>query len=163
MENTTLPTGAMAGQHFTPETPVKVALRTLRSLGTLVGHLDPPTLTDAVLEKREFETTKAGTQYLIPHYHLVPGKGIEKDGDALIVNYVRGVTDDPNWPQQPGVLNETLLEMIKADLTFKANEVPDDNTLCAIEAIKLANMFLAIRQIERTKTNVLNTSQQTPK
>lgn len=111
----------------------------------------------SISDKQRFVSTVPGSIYHLPIYTL--GKqGIEQTGEGLPILYIRGVTNNPEHPVQDGVLNETLLAMIKFDLELKNKEVPSEYTEQAIYHIGQALHYQEQRAASRMANNTLNTN-----
>ena len=120
--------------------------------------------------KRNFITVEPGTTYKLPKYRVVDGKGIQEvstleDNDDFAYNqtitFVRGDKTDNGEiiPRVDGILHETLLAMMIADLKYKNNLVPNRHTSIAITHLEEALFRLEERVREREINGTLGTYQ----
>lgn len=108
--------------------------------------------------KEDFEIIEEGTQYDLPMYKVVNGKGIERMDGAVPVHFLRGSKlGDQFIEKRNGTLHEHLLAMMIHDLKFKSNLVPSRETSLAITKLEEALMWLRQRQIDRLKREVEGT------
>ena len=110
-------------------------------------------------KSKDFKTLELGSSYELPMYEVVPGIGLTKTNNTLIVNYVRA-KDSENIKKQEGVINETLLGMILTDLEYKYSLVPSEQTKEVIEHLKQSLVLLSQRTIQRTDAGVVDTYKQ---
>ena len=106
------------------------------------------------LDKEHFQIDHVGGIYSIPKYKAVPNQPIELTGEFLQVPFVNmhvGIE---------GVLHESLLSMMIADLTRKNSLVPSEETKQMIINLKQALHWARARHIDRTQRNVINTSEE---
>ena len=108
-------------------------------------------------KSKDFKTLELGSSYELPMYEVVPGVGLTKTDNTLIVNYVRGAKDSENIKKQEGVINETLLGMILTDLEYKYSLVPSEQTKKVIEHLKQSLVLLSQRTKQRTDAGVVDT------
>ena len=111
------------------------------------------------MSKREFTTVIEGTHYELPIWEVVDGKGIEiVPSLGQTIQFVRGSklgTEDVEKKQ--GILHETLLSMMIADLKFKQTLVPGREAAVAITKLQEALHWMEERQRERESRNVVGT------
>lgn len=108
--------------------------------------------------KEDFDIIEEGTQYELPNYKVVDGKGIEEVYPGQIVKFVRGSKlkgDDVE--KREGTLHEHLLGMMIHDLQYKNSLVPSREGSLIITKLQEALGWLRQRQIDRTKRNVEGT------
>jgi len=124
--------------------------------------------------KRKFSVVELGTTYKLPKYRVVDGKGIEevtiamgfhdfsKDcpGEDLLnqtITFVRGDKSNNETPRVEGILHESLLAMMIADLKYKNGLVPNKHTACAITHLEDALFRLEERVREREINGTIGT------
>ncbi len=108
--------------------------------------------------KDDFETIKDSKGYLLPKYNVIDGKGIEKTGEKLKLEFVKGSRlGCENIEKNDGILHETLLSVMIVDLKNKNKLVPSDETIAAINYLESALFQLYKRQINRAKDGILGT------
>ena len=47
-------------------------------------------------KSKDFKTLELGSSYELPMYEVIPGVGLTKTDNTLVVNYVRGAKDSEN-------------------------------------------------------------------
>lgn len=110
------------------------------------------------MSKREFKTIEEGTTYALPTWEVIDGKGIERTGAQAIIQFVRGSKQkDEEVEKRPGILHETLLSMMIADLKFKNSLVPSRESATAITKLQEALHWIEERQRERETREVVGT------
>lgn len=110
--------------------------------------------------KRAFKTIELGTQYQIPVYKVVDGKGIEETGDLLSINFVRGSKlKDEDVAKREGILHEHLLSVMIEDLKYKSSLFPSRETSIVITKLEEARHWLEERQKAREAAGVIGTYQ----
>lgn len=110
--------------------------------------------------KEDFTIVEEGTQYLLPVYEVVDGKGIVPTGENIALNFVRGSKlKDEKVPKREGTLHEHLLAAMIHDLQYKNKLVPSREGSVTITKLQEALQWLRERQIERTKRDVVGTYQ----
>ncbi len=108
--------------------------------------------------KEDFETLEEGTSYKLPKYQVVDGKGIERTGNFVELDFVRGSKlGSENVEKREGTLHEHLLSCMIEDLKFKHKLVPSKEGACTITKLEEALHWLRARQIDRAKRSVLGT------
>ena len=108
--------------------------------------------------KEDFLIKVEGTEYDLPIYQVIDGKGIERTGSFLKLNFVRGSKlGDEKVEKKDGTLHEHLLSAMIHDLRFKHDLVPSRETALAITKLEEALMWLRQRQIDRLNRNVEGT------
>jgi len=125
--------------------------------------------------KRNFITVEQGTTYDLPKYRVVDGVGIVPLTDTLLlkenksenvsypfyqtITFVRGdKTDNGKVIERvDGILHETLLAMMIADLKYKNGLVPNKHTACAITHLEDALFRLEERVREREINGTIGT------
>lgn len=108
--------------------------------------------------KNDFSVVEEGTQYLVPCYEVVDGKGIEPTGDTLAINFVRGSKlREEEVAKREGTLHEHLLAVMIHDLKYKNSIVPSREGSLAITKLQEAQSWLLARQIERKSRQVEGT------
>jgi hypothetical protein len=108
--------------------------------------------------KEDFEIIEEGTRYALPNYIVIDGKGIEKSGSTMLLQFVRGSklgTEDVE--KKEGTLHEHLLAMMIHDLKFKNTLVPSREGSLIITKLEEALGWLRQRQIDRIKREVIGT------
>jgi hypothetical protein len=112
------------------------------------------------VNKRAFKTVEQGTEYEVPIYEVVDGKGIEETGESLTLKFVRGSKlKDEDVEKREGTLHEHVLSVMIEDLKFKHTLVPSKETACAITHLQEAQHWLEERVIVREAAGVLGTYQ----
>lgn len=110
--------------------------------------------------KEDFEILENGTRYNLPKYRVVDGKGIERTGDFLSLEFVRGSKlGSENVEKKEGTLHEHLLSAMIHDLKFKNSLVPSREGSIVITKLQEALQWLRERQIDRVKRDVEGTYQ----
>jgi len=111
--------------------------------------------------KRKFNVVELGTSYELPNYKVVDGKGIEEIKEAIplhqTITFVRGDKSNAKIPRVEGILHESLLAMMIADLKYKNGLVPNKHTACAITHLEDALFRLEERVREREIEGTLGT------
>ena len=75
----------------------------------------------------EFQTLVPGTQYSLPVYRIIAGKGMERTDKQVEIEFVRGSNRETDTTERSsGVLLETLLAMAIADVLYKQEIVPSE-------------------------------------
>lgn len=121
--------------------------------------------------KRNFITVEPGTTYRLPKYQITDN-GLEEailvesmedsiniSKNCLDVSFVRGDKNNRDVPRVDGIVHETLLAMMIADLKYKNNLVPNRHTSIAITHLEDALFRLEEREIERKINGTLGTYQ----
>lgn len=104
----------------------------------------------------DFETTEQGAKYRLPKYRVVVDKGLERTGDYSEVAFVRGsVQPKAAVEHRDGVLHETLLKMIIADLEFKSTLVQSDQAERMLLHLRIALDVMNARTYRRQLGGVL--------
>jgi hypothetical protein len=112
----------------------------------------------AATNKRAFNTVENGTQYELPIYRVVDGKGIEETGEVLPLLFVRGSKlKDEVVEKREGTLHEHLLSAMIHDLKFKNGLVPSRETATAITNLEQALHWLEEREKARASQGVVGT------
>lgn len=110
--------------------------------------------------KENFDILENGSQYVLPKYKVVDGKGLEEVFPGQDLQFVRGSKlGTEEVEKREGTLHEHLLSVMIHDLTFKNGLVPSRETSVAITKLQEALMWLRQRQIDRLKRNVQGTYQ----
>lgn len=110
--------------------------------------------------KEDFTTLEEGTQYLLPMYQVIDGKGIERIGKEMKINFVRGSKlKGEDVPRREGTLHEHLLAMMIKDLQYKNSLVPSREGSLVITKLQEALGWLRQRQVDRIQRNVEGTYQ----
>ena len=110
--------------------------------------------------KEDFEIKTNGSEYILPEYRVVDGKGIEKTSGEQEIRFVRGSKlADEEVEKKEGTLHEHLLAMMIHDLEFKNGLVSSNEGEQVIIKLKEALGWLRQRQIDRNKRNVQGTYQ----
>lgn len=108
--------------------------------------------------KRIFNIIEKATEYDLPNYHVIDGKGIEPDGSYTKIVFVRGSKlAEENVEKKTGVLHETLLAMAIEDLTEKSKLVPSRETSLAITKLQEALFWLEERHRNRVAAGTIGT------
>ena len=109
--------------------------------------------------KEDFTVLEEGTQYELPQYEVIDGKGIKMiDGPGQLISFVRGSKlAGEDVPKREGTLHEHLLAMMIYDLQYKNKLVPSREGSLIITKLQEALGWLRQRQIDRTKRNVVGT------
>lgn len=86
-----------------------------------------------------FDILEQGTRYRLPKYRVVDDKGIEATGDYTELAFIRGSTDPgAGIAKSDGILHETLLAMVIADLEYKHSLVPADEGARMLDHLRSA-------------------------
>ena len=111
------------------------------------------------MSKREFITIEEGTTYGLSKWEVIDGKGIIDTGALHEITFVRGDKEDNGTiiPRVDGVLHETLLSMMIADLKFKNSLVPSRESSLAITKLEEGLMWMEERQRNRVAAGVQGT------
>ncbi|NET30654.1 MAG: hypothetical protein F6K19_01450 [Cyanothece sp. SIO1E1] len=110
--------------------------------------------------KEDFNIVEDGTQYLLPCYEVIDGKGIEKTQEVVALNFVRGSKlKGEDVTKREGTLHEHLLSCMIHDLKFKNGLVPSREGSIVITKLQEALQWLRERQIDRVKREVVGTYQ----
>ena len=108
--------------------------------------------------KEEFHIVEEGTQYLLPCYEVIDGKGIAMTDNDIALNFVRGSKlMDEEVARREGTLHEHLLACMIHDLKYKNSLVPSREGSIVITKLQEALQWLRERQIDRAKREVLGT------
>lgn len=109
--------------------------------------------------KRNFTTIEEGTEYQLPVYEVIDGKGIEVvEGKHVSLNFVRGSkAGDEVVEKREGTLHEHLLSAMIADLQFKNKLVPSREGSLIITNLQQARLWMHERQIDRISRDVAGT------
>lgn len=108
--------------------------------------------------RNNFGIVEEGTQYELPQYKVVEGKGLEEVSSPLLVNFVRGSKlGEEEVPKRTGTLHEHLLSMMIHDLRYKNSLVPSEEGTMAIINLQEAYLWLLQRQIDRKQRQVEGT------
>ncbi len=111
------------------------------------------------MDKTSFNTIEKGCLYALPQYK-VNQVGIQPTGEFVYIPFIRG-SKDPNEAvdRQEGILHETLLAMILADLEYKNKLVPSREGSLAITNVEQALLWLQRRQQKREQAGTQGTYQ----
>lgn len=110
--------------------------------------------------KEDFEILENGTHYRLPKYNVVDGRGIERTGNFVNLEFVRGSKlKDEQVERREGTLHEHLLSAMIHDLKFKNGLVPSREGSLTITKLEEALQWLRTRQIDRAKRAVVGTYQ----
>ncbi len=109
--------------------------------------------------KEHFDIIEEGTEYQLPVYKVVDGKGIEEVPNQFqTLKFVRGSKlGEEEVEKRRGTLHEHLLSVMIHDLKFKSQLVPSRETSIVIRNLEEALMWLRQRQIDRLKREVEGT------
>ena len=117
--------------------------------------------------KEDFKILEEGTEYSLPVYDVVDGKGIVRVEDTgaeddpfqnQLLSFVRGSKlGEDNVEKKRGTLHEHLLSVMIHDLQFKNSLVPSREGSIVITKLQEALHWLRQRQIDRLKRNVEGT------
>jgi hypothetical protein len=109
--------------------------------------------------KNDFGIIEEGTQYELPVYRVVDGKGIERvEGPGVLLNFVRGSKlKDEEVQKREGTLHEHLLAAMIHDLQYKNGLVPSREGSIVITKLQEAQQWLLQRQIDRKSRDVEGT------
>ena len=111
--------------------------------------------------KEDFAVIEEGTQYELPNYEVIDGKGIQRvEAPGLLLNFVRGSKlKGEDVPRRRGTLHEHLLAAMIHDLKYKNGLVPSREGALVITKLEEALGWLRQRQVDRTKRDVVGTYQ----
>jgi len=110
--------------------------------------------------KEDFNIIEEGTQYELPVYKVIDGKGIERVDKNQVIYFVRGSKlKDEEVPKREGTLHEHLLAMMVHDLQYKNSLVFSREGSLVITKLQEALGWLRQRQVDRIKRNVVGTYQ----
>ena len=111
--------------------------------------------------KEDFRIIEDGTEYELPDYEVIDGKGIERvSNQSTYIAFVRGSKlNGEDVPKRSGTLHEHLLAMMIHDLKYKNGLVPSREGALVITKLEEALGWLRQRQIDRSKREVLGTYQ----
>lgn len=111
--------------------------------------------------KEDFNVIEEGTQYELPQYEVIDGKGIQRiEGPGVLVSFVRGSKlKDEDVQKREGTLHEHLLAMLIYDLQYKNSLVPSRETSLIITKLQEALGWFRQRHVDRVKRNVVSTYQ----
>lgn len=99
------------------------------------------------MSKRIFETVEQGTTYRLQNYEVKDGVGIQPIASQTTITFVRGSKlKDEEVEKREGILHETLLSMMIADLKFKSSLVPSRESSLAITKLEEALFWMEERQ-----------------
>lgn len=108
--------------------------------------------------KEDFIEYEKGTSYGLPTYSIVDNVGIQRTGDTLLLDFVRGSKlGEEDVEKRIGTLHEHLLSVMIHDLKFKNSLVPSREGALVITKLEEALGWLRQRQIDRIKRNVEGT------
>lgn len=116
---------------------------------------------EEIQDKRTFQTISTGAVYKLPKYKILPGVGLVKAWENILIPFVRGSKIEGEREIMPveGIVHESLLSMQIYDLELKNKEVPNELTPQVIKHLEAARDLLESRQRERSSRNVLGTYQ----